>query len=77
MDQADAAVAGAKAAVEPSRLNLEWCRVLSPIDGRVSNKLVTVGNLVNGGQGQATMLTTIAIGDRRCIAMSMSMSIRC
>jgi RND family efflux transporter MFP subunit len=59
MDQADAAVAGAKAAVEPSRLNLEWCRVLSPIDGRVSNKLVTVGNLVNGGQGQATMLTTI------------------
>ena len=59
MDQADAAVAGAKAAVESSRLNLEWCRVLSPIDGRVSNKLVTVGNLVNGGQGQATLLTTI------------------
>jgi membrane fusion protein, multidrug efflux system len=59
MDQADAAVAGAKAAVESSRLNLEWCRVLSPIDGRVSNKLVTVGNLVNGGQGQATLLTTV------------------
>ncbi len=59
IDQADAAVAGAKAAVESSRLNLEWCRVMSPIDGRISNKLVTVGNLVNGGQGQATMLTTI------------------
>jgi membrane fusion protein, multidrug efflux system len=59
MDQADAAVAGAKAAVESSRLNLEWCRVLSPINGRVSNKLVTVGNLVNGGQGQATLLTTV------------------
>jgi multidrug efflux system membrane fusion protein len=59
IEQADAAVAGAKAAVESSRLNLEWCRVLSPIDGRVSNKLVTVGNLVNGGAGQATILTTI------------------
>ena len=44
IDQADAAVAGAKAAVESSRLNLEWCKVLSPINGRVSNKLVTVGN---------------------------------
>lgn len=59
IDQADAAVAGTKAAVESSRLNLEWCKVLCPIGGRVSNKLVTVGNLVNGGQGQATQLTTI------------------
>jgi multidrug efflux system membrane fusion protein len=59
IDQADAQVASAMAAEESSRLNLEWCKVLSPIDGRVSNKLVTVGNLVNGGQGQATMLTTI------------------
>jgi RND family efflux transporter MFP subunit len=59
LDQDDAAVAGAKAAVETSQLNLEWCKVVSPIDGRVSNKLVTVGNLVNGGAGQATLLTTI------------------
>ncbi len=59
VDQAAAAIASAKAAVETSRLNLEWCRVLSPIDGRVSDKLVTVGNLVNGGAGQATLLTTI------------------
>ena len=58
-EQAAAAVAGAKAAVESARLNLEWCRVLSPIDGRVSNKKVTVGNLVNGGAGQATLLTTV------------------
>ncbi len=60
-DQAAAAVAGAKAAVASSRLNLEWCRVLSPIDGRVGDKLVTVGNLVTGGAGQAppTLLTTV------------------
>jgi RND family efflux transporter MFP subunit len=58
-DQALAVVDGAKAAVESSRLNLEWCKVTSPIDGRVSNKWVTVGNLINGGIGQATLLTTI------------------
>jgi RND family efflux transporter MFP subunit len=59
INQADADVAASKAAVESSRLNLEWCKVLSPINGRVSNMLVTVGNLVNGGQGQATLLTTV------------------
>jgi RND family efflux transporter MFP subunit len=59
VDQANAAVEGAKAAFETSRLNLEWTRVLSPIDGRVSDKLVTVGNLINGGVGQATLLTTV------------------
>lgn len=59
LEEAEAVLAGAKAAVEYSRLNLEWCRVLSPIDGRVSYKFVTVGNLVNGGAGQATLLTTI------------------
>jgi len=58
-DQAVAAVAAAKAGIESSRLNLEWCRVTSPIDGRISNKLVNVGNLVNGGQGEATLLTTV------------------
>jgi RND family efflux transporter MFP subunit len=58
-DQADAALAATKAAVELSRLSLEWCKVTSPIDGRVSNKIVTVGNLINGGAGQATLLTTV------------------
>jgi RND family efflux transporter MFP subunit len=61
VEQTKAALAAAKAAVESSELNLEWCRVLSPIDGRVSNKFVTVGNLVMGGtgMGQMTMLTTV------------------
>ena len=59
VEQAKAAVASAKAAVDFAQLNLEWCRVLSPIDGRVSDKMVTVGNLVNGGAGQATLLTTV------------------
>jgi RND family efflux transporter MFP subunit len=58
-DEAAAVLDNAKAAVALSRLNLEWCQVTSPIDGRVANKIVTVGNLVNGGAGQATLLTTI------------------
>ena len=59
VEQSEAAVGSALAAEELSKLNLEWCHVLSPIDGRVSYKLVTVGNLVNGGAGQATLLTTV------------------
>jgi RND family efflux transporter MFP subunit len=60
VSQNRAAVGAAKAAVDSARLDLEWCRVLSPIDGRVSNKLVTVGNLVNGGAGfQTTLITTV------------------
>jgi len=42
-DQAHAALGAANAAVELAKLNLEWCRVTSPINGRVSNKMVTVG----------------------------------
>ncbi|HZZ44153.1 MAG TPA: efflux RND transporter periplasmic adaptor subunit [Tepidisphaeraceae bacterium] len=57
--QAVAQVASSKAAIETSQLNVEWCRVLSPIAGRVSYKLVTAGNLINGGAGQATLLTTV------------------
>jgi RND family efflux transporter MFP subunit len=60
-DQAKATVAAAKAAVALSQLNLEWCVVRSPIDGRVSNKRVTEGNLITGGAGPApaTLLTTV------------------
>lgn len=58
-EQADAAVAAAEADVESARLNVGWCRVTAPIAGRVGRKLVTPGNLINGGQGQPTLLTTI------------------
>ena len=61
--QQQAVLAGAKAAVESARLNVEWCRVTAPITGRVSRKIVTVGNLVSGGGGQSTLLTTIASTD--------------
>ncbi len=47
---------------EASRLNVEWCRVLAPIDGRISRKFVTPGNLVSGGSGAGTLLTRINSG---------------
>ena len=55
--QGGASVKAAEAAVETARLNLEWTRVRSPIAGRVSNALVTEGNLVQ--TSPATLLTTV------------------
>jgi RND family efflux transporter MFP subunit len=57
--QSAASLSAADAALETSRLNLEWTDVRAPITGRVSRMNVTVGNLVNGGSGQTTALTTI------------------
>jgi RND family efflux transporter MFP subunit len=57
--EANASLSAAAAALETSRLNLQWTDVRAPITGRVSRMNVTVGNLVNGGSGQATALTTI------------------
>lgn len=59
-EQAVASLNAAEAALETSRLNLEWTDVRAPISGRISRIDVTVGNLVNGGSGQGTtILTTI------------------
>lgn len=59
LNQAQAVLAAAQAAVESARLNVEWCRVTAPIAGRVSRKNVTPGNLITGGTGTGTLLTTI------------------
>jgi RND family efflux transporter MFP subunit len=58
-EEAVASLNAAEAALETSRLDLEWTYVRAPITGRVSRMNVTVGNLVNGGSGQATALTTL------------------
>ncbi|MDX2165806.1 MAG: efflux RND transporter periplasmic adaptor subunit [Deltaproteobacteria bacterium] len=58
--QAEASVQAAAAALEAARLDVEYTQVHAPIGGRVSRKLVTEGNLVNGGSGtNGTLLTTI------------------
>jgi multidrug efflux system membrane fusion protein len=57
--QGGATVRAAEAAVRTARLNLDWTRVRSPIAGRVSNAVVTPGNLVQAGPPEATLLTTV------------------
>ncbi len=55
-DEAEAAVKVADAALNSSRLNLEWTRVTAPISGRISRQLIDPGNLVKADD---TALTTI------------------
>ncbi|HWB00579.1 MAG TPA: efflux RND transporter periplasmic adaptor subunit, partial [Pirellulales bacterium] len=55
-DQARATLADSQAQLETARLNLEWTRVISPIDGQVSRYYLTIGNLVAQDQ---TLLTTV------------------
>jgi membrane fusion protein, multidrug efflux system len=62
-EQSVAQVAADKAATETAQLNLDWTRVTAPISGRVGRLNVTVGNLVNGGAGQATLLTSVVSVD--------------
>jgi RND family efflux transporter MFP subunit len=57
--ESQANVEAARAAVTAAKLDLEFTRVTSPIDGRVSRAVVTAGNLVTGGTTQATLLTTV------------------
>jgi multidrug efflux system membrane fusion protein len=61
--EAVAHVDAVAAALRAAELDLEFTRVVSPIDGRVSRALVTRGNLVSGGQGEATLLTTVVSVD--------------
>jgi membrane fusion protein, multidrug efflux system len=48
-------IGSAQAALDAARLNLEFTDVRSPIDGRVSNMLITPGNLVT----TTSILTTV------------------
>lgn len=57
--QAEASVDAAAATLETARLDVEFTAVRAPVSGRVGRKLVTEGNLVNGGSVQGTLLTTI------------------
>lgn len=63
VDTATASLAAARASLDRTRLDLEFTRVTAPISGRVGRTHVTEGNLVTGGSGNATVLTTIVSVD--------------
>ncbi len=56
VEQAEASVKAAQASLEVYKLNLSFCSVTSPIDGKIGRYFLTLGNLVNQDQ---TLLTTI------------------
>jgi RND family efflux transporter MFP subunit len=57
---AAASAEAAKAAIQSAQLNVEFTRIMAPVTGRISNHLVSIGNLVSGGEGSTTtLLTTI------------------
>jgi len=70
---AAAAVESAKAAIRSAQLNVEFTRITAAVSGRISNHLVSVGNLVSGGEGSGTtLLTTIVSLDPIYFNLDMS-----
>lgn len=61
-DSAKAAIEASKATLNAAKLELEFCDVYAPIDGRITKNLVDVGNLV-GASGQSTVLASIVSAD--------------
>lgn len=56
VDVNEAQVQAAKAAIETAQINLDYCYIRSPIDGRAGARLVDVGNVV---QANTTSLLSI------------------
>src|SRR5579863_7775199 len=70
VDQRRQALQGARAAetqaegvLKAAQLNVEFTHVTAPISGRASRNQVDVGNLVQGSEGNSTILTSIVTLD--------------
>jgi RND family efflux transporter MFP subunit len=62
----DVAAAGrdkAQASLAQANLDLGFCKVGAPIDGRIGSRRVTTGDLVSGASGSATSLATVVSVD--------------
>lgn len=70
MNQADAEVVAARAALETARINLSYTRVTSPITGRIGKSNVTPGALVTASQ--ADPLTTVQQTDPMYVDVTQS-----
>ncbi len=60
---AEASLAGGRAALESARLDFEFTKVTAPISGRVGRAMLTVGNLVIPGTRDTSLLTTLVSVD--------------
>jgi RND family efflux transporter MFP subunit len=61
--EAEATVKANEASLGAAELDLEFTRVTAPISGRISRKLVSIGNYVTGASASGTLLTTILSQD--------------
>jgi membrane fusion protein, multidrug efflux system len=63
LQAAHAAEMQAEGALKAAKLNIEFTHVMAPMTGRASRHLVSAGNLVQGSEGNATLLTSIVTLD--------------
>src|SRR5262249_35987865 len=61
--EAAASLQALRAAVQQAKLDLEYTKVIAPVNGRVSRYVVTQGNLIQSGQTGGTLLTTLVSVD--------------
>src|SRR5436189_130937 len=59
LDTAQANAHKSEAVTEAAQVNLDWCYIKSPINGRAGLRLVDVGNIVTGNTGSGAVLLTI------------------
>ena len=60
---AEAAVISAESERRTAGIQLGYTRIVAPIGGRISRHMVSEGNLIAGGDGAPTLLTTIVAVD--------------
>jgi RND family efflux transporter MFP subunit len=58
--EAEAALAAAQAAEAAVKLNLDYTRITAPIGGKIGRRLVTLGNLVQGGSSPTVLATLVS-----------------
>ncbi len=81
--QAEASIKNAQAALSTARTRLSYCTITAPVDGDVSDNVISVGNYVSG-EGEpftlctiydnSTMTATFAIADEEFLDLLNSMS---
>jgi membrane fusion protein, multidrug efflux system len=59
--EADANLRAAQAALQSSKLNLQYTEVRAPVSGRVGKLEITVGNLVAAGPGAPVLTTLVSV----------------
>lgn len=61
LQEADASLKAAEAAVQSARLNLQYTAITAPVSGRVSHAEITVGNLVGAGASSPALTTVVSV----------------